>query len=116
MSAVSPKARELIYARDDARCYHCGTTEGLGLQHRIGRGIGGSKLLNVPSNLLTFCNLTNTAMESDPVLAEHARAMGWKLRRGSEQALVVIPAYDSTDQQWFLLDDDYNRTVVDSGP
>lgn len=112
MSDVTAKARKLIYARDNAHCYHCGATEGLGLQHRVGRGMGSSKLLNIPSNLLTFCNIANAAMESDSKLAETARAMGWKLQRWEADYLLVRPVYDRASNSWFFLDDEYHRTVA----
>ena len=30
--------RDLIFERDHHACYHCGTTEGLSIQHRANRG------------------------------------------------------------------------------
>lgn len=113
MSDVSARVRQLIYERDGGQCYHCGTTAGLGLQHRIGRGMGGSKLLNLPSNLLTFCNLANTEMEADADAARIARQHGWKLHSFETPYLLVRPVYDRYAQTWFFLDANFNRTAVD---
>jgi len=62
MARIPDRVRALIYARDGGYCPHCGETEAIGLQHRVGKGMGGSKLLDVPANLITFCNFGNAAM------------------------------------------------------
>jgi hypothetical protein len=100
------------YLDRDGACYRCGTTEGLVPQHRINRGNGGRTSLDIPSNIITFCGLCNGLIEADSHAAENARAMGWKLRQGSEPALAVIPVYDRSAQTWFFLDDGYHRTAV----
>lgn len=112
MSAVPAAMRALVYERDGHRCYHCGTTEGLGLQHRVGRGMGGSKLLDIPSNLLTFCNAANADMEANAEAARIARQHGWKLHNYEVPYLLVRPVYDRTTQEWFFLDDQHHRTAV----
>ncbi|MBT8161033.1 MULTISPECIES: hypothetical protein [Arthrobacter] len=98
--------------RDGARCYHCGTTEGLVPQHRVGRGMGGSKLLNMPSNVITFCSIQNGLLESSGPAADEARAMGWKLQRWEADYLLVRPVYDRASNSWFFLNDSYGRTVA----
>lgn len=107
MGRIPDKVRELIYARDGGRCPHCGETEAIGLQHRISKGMGGSKLLDIPSNLLTFCNVGNALLESDPVLAALGRETGWKLSRW-DNPLTISVLDTGTGERW-LLNNSYGR-------
>lgn len=107
MGRIPDKVRALIYARDGGRCPHCGETEAIGLQHRISKGMGGSKLLDIPSNLLTFCNIGNVAMETDPLQADIARLNGWKLSRWQDPLLV--PVWYREVGHAFLLNNTYGR-------
>ena len=104
---IPDKVRALIYKRDGGRCPHCGATEGLGLQHRISKGMGGSKLLDIPSNLLTFCNIGNSDLESDADLAELARLNGWKLSRWQDP--LEVPVMYIGDGAPYRLDNLYAR-------
>lgn len=107
MGRIPDKVRDLVYKRDGGRCVHCGATEGLGLQHRINKGVGGSKLLDIPSNLLTFCNIANAALESDPEFAERGRQLGWKLSRWDDPTKVRF--FDVLDAEWFHLTNTFAR-------
>lgn len=96
-----------------ARDLHCvcgcvGREDTLVPQHRAGRGMGGSKLLDRPSNVVVICSYLNGLIESDPVTADIAREYGWKLYRWQNPE--EVPFYDLADRQWYLLDNDYNRT------
>lgn len=104
---IPDKVRDLIYKRDGGRCPHCGTTEGLGLQHRISKGMGGSKLLDIPSNLLTFCNLGNSDLEADADLAELARLNGWKLSRWQDP--LTTPVMYLGDGATYTLNNTFGR-------
>jgi hypothetical protein len=79
-------------------------------QHRAGRGMGGSKLLNVPSNILVMCSILNGAIESDPNTAQQAREYGWKLFRWQDPE--TTPFYDLHDGTWNLIDNNFNRTTT----
>lgn len=98
------------YLDRDGACLHCGTTEGLVPQHRRGRGMGGSKNLDHPSNIIVLCGIFNGLIESDGHAATIARAHGWKLGPGIDP--LVTPVYDRASQSWFFLDDAHHRTVV----
>jgi hypothetical protein len=89
--------------RDDG-CVHCGATEAVSPHHRLNRGMGGSKVRDVPSNIITVCSWLNSAMESDSTIAERARKMGWKLRAGDHPALEPVYHYS---MQWRMLDDHF---------
>jgi hypothetical protein len=83
--ALPKKTLELLRKRD-THCYHCGQWEDLVPHHRINRGMGGSKLLDTPDNLMMVCCAYNMAMESSAVIAAQARAWNHKL-----------PTWESTD-------------------
>ena len=52
------------YIDRDSWCYHCGQTEAIAPNHRISRGMGGSKVRNVPSNIIVLCSEMNGLIES----------------------------------------------------
>jgi hypothetical protein len=99
--AIPAKTRKLIEARDD-HCYHCGTTESLQIHHRRNKGIGGSKLLDMPDNLMRVCAAWNYGMESDPKVARAARAWNHKLPIWERENL---PVFDVGGGWWVLLPD-----------
>jgi 1-aminocyclopropane-1-carboxylate deaminase/D-cysteine desulfhydrase-like pyridoxal-dependent ACC family enzyme len=90
---------------------HCGATEALSPNHRINRGMGGSKLRDQPSNFVTLCSLYNGAIESNHTAAAEAKRYGWKLE--SWQDPDQEPVYDRMSGAWFLLNDDFSRIVVE---
>lgn len=96
-----------------ARDLHCvcgcvGREDTLVPQHRINRGMGGSKLLDRPSNVLVMCSYINGMIEADAVTADIAREYGWKLQRWETPE--QVPFYDLATRTWNLIDNDYNRT------
>lgn len=98
--AISKKMRELILARD-GHCYHCGTDDDtLVVHHRKGRGLGGSKLLDTPDNLMTVCSRWNGDMESNAELAATARGWGHKLPVWES---LEHPVFDRMGGWWYLL-------------
>jgi hypothetical protein len=98
------------YLARDKGCWHCGDTgDTLVPQHRQSKQMGGSKLLDKPSNIIVFCSEANGLLESNAKFAELGRKFGWKLRRG--QAPETTPVFMHND--WFLLDNNYNRIKID---
>lgn len=79
-------------------------------QHRINRGMGGSKVLDRPANVLVMCADINGRIESDPKLAEVARQYGWKLSRWQEPE--QEPFYDLATGTWNLINNLYGREIV----
>jgi hypothetical protein len=93
----------------DTRCPHCGKDDDtLVPQHRAGRGIGGSRSLDRPSNIIVMCSEANFLLEANARFAQIGREMGWKLRR--DQVPEFTPVY-LADGFW-LLDNDFNKTPV----
>jgi len=92
------------------RCWHCGTTETLTVQHRANRGHGGRRSADRPSNALLLCWAFNSLIESDADAAQIARANGWKISTHSDPA--KVEAFDVTTGQNYLLADDFTRRAV----
>lgn len=94
----------------DGGCIHCGDVETAVPHHRANRGMGGSKLRDVPSNIVSMCALINGLMESDAYTAELARTYGWKVSASDNSQLVPIwyPAHG----RWYLLEDDFGIIEV----
>jgi 5-methylcytosine-specific restriction endonuclease McrA len=107
--AIPKKVLKLVQERDP-HCYHCGATEDLVPHHRINRGMGGSKLLDTPDNLMMVCARYNGAMESDLDVARAARAWGHKLAVWDRTERAV---FDVAGGWWFLLPDG-NRVRMQS--
>ena len=106
---MTPKQFSKYLARD-LSCWHCGFTEDLIPHHRKNRGMGGSKAADVPSNIVVMCAIYNGLMESSHAAASLALSKGWKLS-GWENPLESI-VYHAGEGAWYLLDDNYNRTLL----
>ena len=100
---VQNKTRKLVYQRDNYRCVHCGATEGLTLQHRINRQMGGSKTRDGIENLVTLCGLANHRLEVNSTFAAKGVTLGWKLR--SWQNPTEVPVWYEPDGNFFFLTD-----------
>lgn len=73
--------------------------------------MGGSKLLDRPSNIHVMCSQTNGLIESHADWAALARIYGWKLNRWQEPEAEQI--YDIPTGQWYLLDNNYQRLTAE---
>jgi hypothetical protein len=106
---MTRKEFEKYLERDGGRCPHCGTTEGLVPQHRAGRGMGGSKVLDRPANIIVLCSLMNGLIESDAATRSWAHLQGWHLSRYEDPE--TSPArYNTEGGRFFILGNDYTRT------
>lgn len=106
---MTPKQFQRFLDRDKC-CLHCGTDTTLIPQHRIGRGMGGSKLRDTPSNIIVLCSWFNGLIEADADAAMLARRNGWKLN--SWDSPKETPVFDNSLDKWFILDDLFGRTDV----
>lgn len=95
----------------DSYCLHCGETEAVSPNHRANRGMGGSKKRHVTSNLFVLCSYWNNAIEADPEAARIAKGYGWKLETWQDPK--AEPIYDAISGAWYLLDDDYGRSIFE---
>lgn len=110
---ISKRIKTILENRD-AYCWHCGEEQNLVIHHRKNRQMGGSKLLDHPTNLLLVCSYYNSMMESDSGVAEEARGWGHKLESWQEFS---DPVYDRCDGEWYELLDDgtkkkYFNTII----
>lgn len=107
---MNRKEFEKYLRRDLYKCLHCGAGgDALIPQHRLNRGMGGSKVRDVPSNIIVFCSDFNDKVESNYVAAAKAKRLGWKLE--SWQVPAETPVWDNTTWEWYVLADDYTRRV-----
>jgi hypothetical protein len=106
---MTPKTWAKFLRRDGGGCVHCGETERLSPQHRAGRGMGGSKLLDRVSNIIVLCSDLNSRIESDAEIADYARVNGWKISRQDDPEF--MPVWYATEGRWYYLDDFFGREV-----
>jgi len=107
---VNDRLRKIVYARDGHACWHCGATDGLSIQHRANKGMGGSKTRDRLDNLLTFCLEGNQRMEADASFANQARDNGWKL---PSWTTYDSPVWSAWQKKWFVIDADGNKIQTD---
>jgi hypothetical protein len=106
------KEFELILRRDLWSCYHCGISDDtLVPQHRLGRGMGGSKnpKVHAASNIITFCSDHNGKVESNSIALLRAKRLGWKLESWEDP--LKTPAFHMVTGEWYVLHDNYTREV-----
>jgi len=106
---MNSKEFQKYIRRDEGICCHCGTDDDtLVPQHRLGRGMGGSKERDVPSNIIVICSLANGQLESNATFAQMGRDFGWKLTQGQDPKKVPVWLADG----WYLLDDVFGKKKV----
>ena len=99
-----------LLIRDGGYCLHCGETEALSPNHRQNRGMGGSKLADVPSNYVLLCSWLNERIESSAHFRELAVENGWKVGKWDDWRKTAV--FDACTGEWYLLNDDWTRKVV----
>ena len=108
---MNGRAFALYLARDmHCPCGCVGFEDTFVPQHRAGRGMGGSKRLDRPANIIVLCSKMNGLIESDAQYAQAAREYGWKLSRW--EVPEEVPFFDIATGTWNLIDNIYNRTVT----
>lgn len=107
MTGLSTKVRRQVADRDRGMCLRCGA-RGTNVQHRIGRGMGGTSRADVNdlAALVTLCGSGTTGchghITSHP---EEAYATGWAIRRSAVTSASEIPLVDLEGRQFFLTDE-----------
>lgn len=82
----SRKARETVFRRDSGVCVSIGISgpcsDSVTLQHRVGRGMGGSAQFDtIPPYLLTMCSTHNWLETSDADYHKICKDLGWSVPR-----------------------------------
>lgn len=108
------RVREAVFERDGYECVvferasEC--SGGLTVQHRVGRGMGGSARLDGVENLLTMCAYHNGLVESDALFRRLCVMRGYSVPRWAAGCVGSIPV--EFLHGWMLLGD--VLTPVDS--
>jgi hypothetical protein len=116
---VSPKSsrremdafRKVVLDRDGTTCQMCGedvTLKLASIQHRIPRGMGGSALVNIPSNGVLVCGSATTPNSChnhiEHVDRGQALDLGYLIHKLSGLHPSTVPLWTYT-RGWVLLDD-----------
>lgn len=88
-TAAVNERREQVFLRDDYQCVVKGTAAALiepcrgpnTIQHRVGKGAGGSALFDSYAHLVTMCWGHNIFAEADAEFAAACLANGWSVPR-----------------------------------
>lgn len=115
--------RQRVFERDHETCVVAGTLwDGLErcrgqltVQHRVGRGMGGSARYDAPEYLIAMCAHHNGLQTSSALFAEACERNGWSVRRSVADLYSVtgIPVF--TQDGWYLLGQDFSRTLIADG-
>ena len=113
MATIVTKKEFAKYLARDKHCYHCGIADDtLVPQHRLNRGMGGSRMRSNASNIVVVCSHSNGMFEASEGASLVAQRFGWKLRAGQDP--LSSPVFDTYDGVWYLFDDDFNRIQVNA--
>ena len=93
-----------VAPRDGRICAHCGATDGLSIQHRANKGMGGSKAREAMANGCILCVMFNVALEQNADDAARARRMGWKISKFDDPE--KVPFWHATTQGWRMVFND----------
>jgi hypothetical protein len=104
--------RDAVFSRDQETCVIAGSiwqsltpcAGGLTIQHRVGRGSGGSALYDAPNHLLAMCAIHNSLQTASSEFDKYCKRNGISVRRSiaKQWSMSRIPVryYDG----WYLLD------------
>ncbi|MEV7827526.1 hypothetical protein [Microbacterium enclense] len=99
-----------LRTRDNDRCVWTGNhTDRLIPQHRVNRGMGGNRHLNVLTNGLLLDSIINGLIESDPTLGVVAKAFGIKVERWADPT--DVPVFYAHEHAWYALEGDTRREI-----
>ena len=105
------KVRKLVFERDGQACVAAGSFGWCGgpltLQHRVGRGMGGSARFDTPAHLITFCQIHNELQTASATFARLCQGRGWSVPRWvvDQLTITVVPCYYPVGG-WHLLFED----------
>jgi len=107
-------AREVVLKRDGNTCQRCGVDlvyKLASIHHRRPRGMGSSRLVDTPSNLVLLCGSATTPKSCHQTvesLRDEARVEGWLIPKLSRVHPSQVPLL--THRGWLLLADDGSST------
>jgi len=110
--AISPKLRQAVFDRDGNKCVSCGTIDNLTIQHRVSKGMGGSKQFDTVAYLLTLCLICNVRLEADADFAKLGIDYGWKIRRNTLESLDPTAVIVKYADGWYRLDEQGTKIKI----
>lgn len=116
----SARVKRLVRERDGDVCLAQGRGPCAGiltLQHRIGRGMGGSRIpgINHAANLIVLCFHHNGLIETDADFRSHSLKRGWSIPRNWTPAIEPADIPVRYQDGPYLLDDEGNRELISEG-
>ena len=105
------KSRPIVFQRDQEQCIVAGTIWEtiqpcmgvLTLQHRVGRGMGGSAKWDAPNCLVTMCIIHNGLIESSYEFRNYCERNGLAIRRAVADRMDIASIPVRYADGWFLL-------------
>lgn len=115
------KNRQQVFTRDHMCCVVQGSLWArlepcrgqLTVQHRVGRGMGGSAKYDAPEYMVAMCAHHNQLQTSSAEFAKACERLGWSVRRSVADLYAVtgIPVFYGCEG-WFLLSTDFRRVLI----
>ena len=105
------KSRPIVFERDNEQCVVAGTIWAtiqpcmgvLTLQHRVGRGMGGSAKWDAPNCLVTMCVVHNTLIESSYEFRSFCERNGFSILRRVADCMDISGIPVRYADGWYLL-------------
>lgn len=115
------KSRPIVFERDQEQCIVAGSIWStiqpcmgvLTLQHRVGRGMGGSARWDAPNCLVTMCVVHNGLIESSYEFRNYCERNGLSIRRTVADRMDVSSIPVRYSDGWFLLAGGSRFTIPD---
>lgn len=109
---IPAKVKRLVLERDDHQCvlrsFGC-VGEARDADHRVGRGMGGNKRLDVPVNLVASCRICNGLKEDDAQFRRECTRRGIHIDRSQSTDRDLAQAANIPvrwpDGSWWVLTD-----------
>lgn len=116
------KSRPIVFERDGGVCVVSGTIWGtiqpcmgiLTLQHRVGRGMGGSAKWDAPNCLVTMCVVHNGLIESSYEFRNYCERNGLSILRRIADRVDVASIPVRYSDGWYLLAGDSRFPIPDA--
>jgi len=116
------KSRPIVFERDQEQCIVAGTIWEtiqpcmgvLTLQHRVGRGMGGSAKWDAPNCLVTMCIIHNGLIESSHEFRNYCERNGLAIRRAVANRMDVSSIPVRYSDGWFLLAGDSRYPISEN--
>ena len=116
------KARPVVFERDQETCVVAGSIWAtiqpcmgiLTLQHRVGRGMGGSSKWDAPNCLVTMCVVHNGLVESSYEFRNFCERNGLSIRRAVADRVDVSSIPVRYSDGWFVLAGDSRFPIPDA--